>query len=324
MKFLLLIYSSTGSLIKRIVTISSFVFVMLTGQAQDYVEVASFSEDFDGDKGEINELISLHGNTRHHKQVLKLTESRGGQNGSLLIQDFAEGESFSSFEMSFRLFMGSGSSRPADGLSISIGNDLPEQVVSDAEEGAGEGMRICFDVYDSGLDDLAPQIEVLYAGESQASQSFSGPTDVPAADRFKGEDGKFVMMWHNREWADVKISVFGGKLSLQFRGHTIFDNKPISSGAFKAPQWLFAARTGGLHQKHYIDDLKINLYESVVPTVSSFSGTPGGFGIKMTDSKLNGINLDSVKVKFDGEFVDVYKAKSDGVTVIKYSTAAPP
>ena len=73
MKFLLLIYSSTGSLIKRIVTISSFVFVMLTGQAQDYVEVASFSEDFDGDKGEINELISLHGNTRHHKQVLKLT-----------------------------------------------------------------------------------------------------------------------------------------------------------------------------------------------------------------------------------------------------------
>ena len=323
MKFLLLIYSSTGSLIKRIVTISSFVFVMLTGQAQDYVEVASFSEDFDGDKGEINELISLHGNTLHHKQVLKLTESRGGQNGSVLIQDFAEGESFSSFEMSFRLFMGSGSSRPADGLSISIGNDLPEQVVSDAEEGAGEGMRICFDVYDSGLDDLAPQIEVLYAGESQASQSFSGPTDVPAADRFKGEDGKFVMMWHNREWADVKISVFGGKLSLQFRGHTIFDNKPISSGAFKAPQWLFAARTGGLHQKHYIDDLKINLYESVVPTVSSFSGTPGGFGIKMTDSKLNGINLDSVKVKFDGEFVDVYKAKSDGVTVIKYSTAAP-
>ena len=311
------------NLIRWGVTVSTLVFVMLTGRAQDFVEIASFSEDFNGDNGEFNELISLHGNARHHKQVVKITESRTSQNGSMLIQDFAEGASFSSFEMSFRLFMGSGSSRPADGLSISIGNDLPEQVVPDAEEGAGEGMRICFDAWDSGLDDLAPQIEVLYAGESQASQSFSGPTAVPAADRFKGEDGKFVMMWHNREWADVKISVFGGKLSLQFRGHTIFDNKPISSGAFKAPQWLFAARTGGAYQKHYIDDLKITLYESIVPTVSSFSGSPGGFGIKMTDSKLNGVDLDSVKVKFDGEFVGGHKAKTDGVTVIKYSTAAP-
>ena len=311
------------NLIRWGVTVSTLVFVMLTGRAQDFVEIASFFEDFNGDNGEFNEFISLHGNARHHKQVVKITESRTSQNGSMLIQDFANGASFSSFEMSFRLFMGSGSSSPADGLSISIGNDLPEQVVPDAEEGAGEGMRICFDAWDSGLDDLAPQIEVFYAGESQASQSFSGPTDVPAADWFKGEDGKDVMMWHNREWADVKIRVFGGKLSLQFRGHTIFDNKPISSGAFKAPQWLFAASTGGAYQKHYIDDLKITLYESIVPTVSSFSGSPGGFGIKMTDSKLNGVDLDSVKVKFDGEFVDVHKAKMDGITDIKYSTDTP-
>ncbi|MGB1789727.1 MAG: PA14 domain-containing protein [Limisphaerales bacterium] len=310
------------NLIRWGVTVSTLVFVMLTGRAQDFVEIASFSEDFNGDNGKFNELISLHGNARHHKQVVKITESRTSQNGSMLIQDFAEGASFSSFEMSFRLFMGSGSSRPADGFSVSIGNELPERVEF-AEEGAGDGMRICFDAWDSGQDDLAPQIEVLYAGESLASQSFGGPTDVPAADWFKEEDGKDVMMWHNREWADVKIRVFGGKLSLQFRGHTIFDNKPISPGTFKAPQWLFAASTGGAYQKHYIDDLKITLYESIVPTVSSFSGSPGGFGIKMTDSKLNGVDLDSVKVKFDGEFVDVHKAKMDGITDIKYSTDAP-
>lgn len=310
------------NLIRWGVTVSTLVFVMLTGRAQDFVEIASFSEDFNGDNGELNELISLHGNARHHKQVVKITESRTSQNGSMLIQDFAEGASFSSFEMSFRLFMGSGSSRPADGFSVSIGNELPERVEF-AEEGAGDGMRICFDAWDSGQDDLAPQIEVLYAGESLASQSFGGPTDVPTADWFKEEDGKDVMMWHNREWADVKIRVFGGKLSLQFRGHTIFDNKPISPGTFKAPQWLFAASTGGAYQKHYIDDLKITLYESIVPTVSSFSGSPGGFGIKMTDSKLNGVDLDSVKVKFNGEFVDVHKAKMDGITDIKYSTDAP-
>ena len=155
------------NLIRWGVTVSTLVFVMLTGRAQDFVEIASFSEDFNGDNGELNELISLLGNARHHKQVVKITESRTSQNGSMLIQDFAEGASFSSFEMSFRLFMGSGSSRPADGFSVSIGNELPERVEF-AEEGAGDGMRICFDAWDSGQDDLAPQIEVLYAGESLA------------------------------------------------------------------------------------------------------------------------------------------------------------
>ena len=284
-----------------------------------FTEIASFSEDFNGDKGDLSNLISLHGNTRHHKQVLKITENRNNQNGSVLLEDFAEGASFSSFEISFRLFMGNGSSRPADGLSISIGNDLPKQA-DFAEEGAGDGMRICFDVWDSGANDLAPQIEVFYADESQASQSFSGTTDVPSVDRFKGEDGQYVMMWHNEEWADVKISVIGGMLSLQFRGHTIFDNKAISSSAFKAPQWLFAARTGGMNLKQYIDDLKITLYESVVPIVSDFSGNAGGFEITMTDAKSNGVDLDSVEVTFDGELVNVSKSKADGITAIDYST----
>ena len=105
-------------------------------EPEKFAELSLFHED-NGDNGEFNELISLHGNARHHKQVVKITESRTSQNGSMLIQDFAEGASFSSFEMSFRLFMGSGSSRPADGFSVSIGNELPERVEF-AEEGAGE------------------------------------------------------------------------------------------------------------------------------------------------------------------------------------------
>ena len=69
--------------------------------------------------------------------------------------------------------MGNGTARPADGFSISIDNDLPN-LASPAEEGAGNGLKICFDAWDSGGGDLAPQIEVFYGGESQAMQSFTG------------------------------------------------------------------------------------------------------------------------------------------------------
>ena len=39
------------NLIRWGVTVSTLVFVMLTGRAQDFVEIASFFEDFNGDNG---------------------------------------------------------------------------------------------------------------------------------------------------------------------------------------------------------------------------------------------------------------------------------
>jgi hypothetical protein len=292
------------------------------GEDRNYKVFSTFSEDFNGDKGDFSNLISLHGATRHQGGEIGITSNRNSQNGAVLLDDFSDSTPFSDFELSFRLFMGNGSSRPADGFSISIDNDLPT-LASEAEEGVGDGLKICFDVWDSGPADLAPQIEVFYADESQASQSFNGATDVPASEHFKDEDGNFVMMWHNKEWADVKISVIGGALSLKFRGHTIFDKKPILSGEFTAPQWLFAARTGGANQKHYIDDLNIRLYAKLNPAVTGFSSTPGGFGITLTDAKGNGVDLDSVEVSFDGESIDAAISKVDGETVITHTLDFP-
>jgi hypothetical protein len=239
-----------------------------------------------------------------------------------LLADFSDGAAFSNFELSFRLFMGNGTARPADGFSVSIDNDLPN-LASPAEEGAGNGLKICFDAWDSGGGDLAPQIEVFYGGESQAMQSFTGETDVPEADRFKDEDGNLVTLWDNDEWADVKISVIDGLLNLDFRGHSIFADKVISSGVFEGPSWLFAARTGGANQAHYIDDLNITLYSAGGPLVTSFNGGPGGFDVSIADAEGNGVDLDSVAVNFDGEAVEVVKSKTDGVTSVKYSLDAP-
>ncbi|MDP6338366.1 MAG: sugar-binding protein, partial [Verrucomicrobiota bacterium] len=271
--------------------------------------ISSFSEDFNGEDGEHSELITLEGTAAHTEGELIITEAANSQNGGALLEDFSDGAAFSNFELSFRLFMGNGTARPADGFSVSIDNDLPN-LASPAEEGAGNGLKICFDAWDSGGGDLAPQIEVFYGGESQAMQSFTGETDVPEADRFADEDGNLVTLWDNEEWADVKISVIDGLLNLDFRGHSIFADKVISSGVFEGPSWLFAARTGGANQAHKIDDLSITLYSAGGPLVTSFNGGPGGFDVSIADAEGNGVDLDSVAVNFDGEAVEVAKSKT--------------
>ena len=114
-----------------------------------------------------------------------------------------------------RLFMGNGTARPADGFSISIDNDLPN-LASPAEEGAGNGMKICFDAWDSGGGDLAPQVGVSMAAV-QAMQALL----VRLMCRRKTDSLMKTatwLHWDNEEWADVKISVIGGLL-LEFRGH---------------------------------------------------------------------------------------------------------
>jgi hypothetical protein len=82
-----------------------------------------------------------------------------GQNGSMKIGDITGGRTFKDFEVGFKVYISdstccgdaddfSEGHRPADGWSLSIGNDLPD-TIGLAEEGAGSGIRICFDTWDS-------------------------------------------------------------------------------------------------------------------------------------------------------------------------------
>ena len=121
----------------------------------------------------------------------------------------------------------------------------------------------------------------------------------------------------------MKISVIDGLLNLDFRDHSVFADKVISSGVFEGPSWLFAARTGGANQAHIIDDLNITLYSAGGPLVTGFTGGPDGFDVSIADAEGNGVDLNSVAVNFDGEAVEVVKSKTDGVTSVKYSLDAP-
>ena len=78
------------------------------GEDRNYKVFSTFSEDFNGDKGDFSDLISLHGSTRHQGGEIGITSNRNSQNGAVLLDDFSDSTPFSDFELSFRLFMGNG------------------------------------------------------------------------------------------------------------------------------------------------------------------------------------------------------------------------
>ena len=174
-------------------------------------------------------------------EFLHITDAANGANGAFTIEDFSNGAVFTDFEMSFRLHMsdstccGGGDDnaadhRPADGMSISIGNDLPD-TIGLAEEGSGSGIRICFDMWDSGGGE-APAIDVWRGAEGEVGdgdqgawsggmlvrQKFNGVTSATEEEKFKDANGDYVWLWTQGEWVDVKISVKDGTLDDQLQG----------------------------------------------------------------------------------------------------------
>jgi hypothetical protein len=241
--------------------------------------VAAFGEDFEGD--DVNNLVTIDGTASQALEfvktgawpwlklngILKVTEAVFSQSGGMLIDDFSDGATFDEFEISFRMFMGRGTSRPADGLSLSIGNNLPT-LTYPAEEGVpGAAFRVCFDTWDSGGGE-APAIEIFNGQKSVAIQKFHGKSGASDAEKFVKDDGQFLMMWDNKEWADVNIRVADGLATVNFRGYDVIDSVPIDLAPIEAAQFLFTARTGGANQKHYIDDIKIRLLASAGSRVS--------------------------------------------------------
>ena len=85
---------------------------------------------------------------------LSLTEAATSQNGSLVVNNFsgsnAQGALIANFNINLTASGTSIPGVPADGFSLSWGSDVPDDVINTgAEEGAGTGLIITFDVYDN-------------------------------------------------------------------------------------------------------------------------------------------------------------------------------
>lgn len=179
---------------------------------------------------------------------VQLTDAVNSLSGALLLNDLDAGASISSMAAAFELRMGSGTTPPADGFSFNWASNLPAAPLGEAEEGAGNGLRVCFDVYDNA-----------------DGNPLNGIGEAPSLD----------LKWGDTVLASVKVSPWefftdldfvpvrvrldaSGLVSVAVNGRLYFDNVAVPGWtALAGGQFGFYARTGGLNQKHEIDTVRL-------------------------------------------------------------------
>lgn len=220
--------------------------------------------------GESRELIIQVDGGPDNSAFLILTDAANDQGGVLFVPNHAGEAAQGALTATFDVHFGMGSNPPADGFSFNWGADVAASTAGTAEEGVGTGLSVTFDVYGSD----APRIGIKYKGAFVIDQP------VPASVR-------------PPDWAPVGIRVSNdGKVDVMLDNvvylHQIQlpDWQGITNGNFS----IFA-RTGGLNQNHWIDNVTISTSNYVGPLVITrqpastavLYGTTATFTVEVND-----------------------------------------
>jgi len=200
--------------------------------------------------------------------TLRLTQTDFGQMGSIVIEDVAGSAPVEELDVVFRVRIGGGTSPPADGFSFNWATNIIDGPMG--EEGDGDGLRIAFDTFDNG-DGEAPAVDVYWRNGIVAH------TLVPMAALQTGSD-----------YANVRIRIdASGRLDVSLGANVFYSGFPIPGFSWiVGGRYAIGARTGGLYDNHFIDDLcilprfhptRITSFgpPTTMPWVLQFSGTPG-------------------------------------------------
>jgi hypothetical protein len=221
--------------------------------------------------------------------VLRLTDAINGQGGTFIIPDLNTNASVNAFTAYFAARIGGGTIPPADGFSFvwAPSNDIPAGIVF-GEDGTGLGLTISFDIYDNGSEiPPAPSIDARYKG------ALVGTRQIP-----------YPQLETGANFGDVFIRVSAdGKLDLQYNGMVIF-NQVVLPGyaALTGGEFALGARTGGLNDTHWFDNIAIATTVGLVPVPISFARVGNdlrlawagdGFKLQSTPS-LNPVNWTDV------------------------------
>src|SRR4030095_16538360 len=164
---------------------------------------------------------------------------------------------------------GSGVSRPADGLSVTIGDvAVPVTFPVAAEEGGtvGNGFAVNIDTWDNNGTDEAPDLDVNVGGTVRAFQSLAGEREggrAPAGPLVNDPaTGQPLSFDTGASFADVRIHLEAdGTLDVDFKGVRVIDNVPLGiTLPLGNARLAFAARTGGPNENHWIDDLQVEAF----------------------------------------------------------------
>jgi hypothetical protein len=169
---------------------------------------------------------------------LHLTEEIGSQAGTAIIADPNSGFAIDRLQVSYRARVGSAGT-PADGYSFNWANNLPDSGIG--EEGVGNGLTVAFDSFDNG------------GGEAPAfTLKWNGATVAEVKNRAMISGNNFVDVFMNMDP--------DGKFDLVYDNQVIFSKQPTPFTPRTGARFGFGARTGGLTERAYIDDLKINCF----------------------------------------------------------------
>jgi hypothetical protein len=174
-----------------------------------------------------------------------LTEAQGSQNGTLIISGLNSTNLLDRFTVRYRMRVGGGTATPADGYSFNVASDLPNGTIGGGEEGHNTGLVLAFDNYNNG------------AGESP------GANQAPSiAIKWNGAfltNYLTTLFRSGANFFDVVVNMEpDGTLDLIYNGTVVFHNFPTPFRGIVAPKYGWTARTGGLTDAHWVDDICIN------------------------------------------------------------------
>lgn len=185
---------------------------------------------------------------------LVLARAEEGEIGTVIFDDLDPGSAIESFNLTYDVRIGGGSSTPADGMSIFLGQIDPS--ANFGEEGPDNpvGLTISFDIYDNGGGE-APAIDVKVNGTVIAHHPM-GIFDI-ISDTFTP-----VSIQLNKN----------GTLNVSYKGQAIFSNLFLPGYAPQAgDRFAIGARTGGLTANEWVDNLNIATVKATAtaPTITT-------------------------------------------------------
>lgn len=230
---------------------------------------------------------------------LQLTEAVNDQNGAFLQNTPAGVTSIADFTATWMMLVGGGTAVPADGFSFVLADDISDG--SFGEDGSGSGLIVGFDTYDNGDVEVAPEITIRYRGATIATRPFD--ISVLRTDTVFEQIGVRV----NRNGT---LDLYYGETAV-YRGLVLTGFVPFNAGRFG-----WGARTGGLNDNHWVDDVRIalNTQPAAGPTLAV--GIAGG---NVTVTWSGGGTLQSTTA-LPGGWADVQGATSGYTTPATDST----
>jgi hypothetical protein len=238
---------------------------------------------------------------------LVLVPAQNNQSGSFVIDDYTGGAVVNGFTVSFKLKIGPGSAKPADGFSFSYGTNLPNAIFPAPQQGVGPGLAVSFDLYDNGNGE-APAIDVFYGVDpAQTPQNLTGnilhqpmPLSALVTSRY----------------VDVVIRMnTDGKLDLLYDGQVIAYHLQTPFTPVAGARWGFGAYAGGQNAFEGIDDIQI---QASTLSNEAYLGSMSPLGNNVSATPLIKIDLVDLNTTVDTNSIRLQLNNAAVTPAIRY------